>query len=304
MTDQARELHLKGVDLFREGRFKAARAALTAAYRIKPHHQIAGALGACEVKLGRHRDAAQHLHHFLRELPKSAPDSERKATAKLFRVAASHVGRVDVTVDETVDRSAVDFELDGKSLSLANDGVLFVAPGEHTIEARSAGYQTTRLTVTAVAGGRQKLSISFEPFVAAEDAASDDAASGGPSTAVLGVGLGLGLATVGAAIGLTLAANGKVSDIDGLAAQIGGDNSACLGSGAPAACADLQSAADGRQTLTGAAIGSWVVGGALLVGTGIYYFVAPDTPSEQRSGAIIVPIIAPGRGGVALIGRF
>ncbi len=294
MTQQARELHLKGVGLFREGRYKAARAALTAAYRIKRHYQIAGALGACELKLDHPREAAQYLHHFLRELPASATKKEREGTTKMLQQAAAKVGRIDLTISQ----SGAELDLDDRPLQLATDSVLFLDPGDHTIQARLSGFDTARVSVKVVAGGAQKITITLEPFV------GGDSAAGGPSKVVIGVGLGLGAVMTGTAIGLTVAANGKSGDIDAFAAEIGGDNSACAGASAPARCADLQGAADSQQTLTGAAIGSWVAGGALLLGTGIYYFVGSDPAPDQTALPLVVPTVAPGHAGLTLLGRF
>src|SRR6185437_10486880 len=88
-TDQARELHIKGVALYEQGQFDKAEAAFLAAWALKKHYQIASNLGACEMKLGRFRDAAEHLAFFLREQPSTGNPEDRKRTQALFDEATA-----------------------------------------------------------------------------------------------------------------------------------------------------------------------------------------------------------------------
>ena len=61
VRDTAKELFDKGVQAADAGKWEACRAALLAAWDIRPTYQVAGNLGECEAKLGRTLEAAEHL---------------------------------------------------------------------------------------------------------------------------------------------------------------------------------------------------------------------------------------------------
>src|SRR5277367_3234909 len=77
MTDTARELFMKGAKAAEQQKWDQCRAAMLAAFAIKPHPQVAGNLAGCELKLKLYRDAAEHLAYFLRELKPDAPAERR-----------------------------------------------------------------------------------------------------------------------------------------------------------------------------------------------------------------------------------
>src|SRR5262245_11666729 len=66
-TEKARELHAQGDRLYERGEYARAHTAYVAAWSLKKHYQIAGNLGDCEVRIGKYRDAAEHLSYFIRE---------------------------------------------------------------------------------------------------------------------------------------------------------------------------------------------------------------------------------------------
>ncbi|MBI4699822.1 MAG: hypothetical protein HY744_01425 [Deltaproteobacteria bacterium] len=129
MTEQARKLHAEGVEYSRNGAYDKARAAFTAAFAIKRHYQIAGALGACELKLGLYRDAAEHLRYFLEVFPTSGDPTERKQIAALFERARARVGTLRIGVD-TPGATVL---LDGTAVPATDLGAVFVEPNRHAI---------------------------------------------------------------------------------------------------------------------------------------------------------------------------
>ena len=128
LTEQARDLHLEGVEHFQKGEYEACYAAFVAAWKIIQHHEIAGAMSACELKLGKHRDAAEHLQFYLQNFPESSTAEERAKTEALFREATAEV--VQLTV-QTVPDSAV-VAVNGKVIALGKLG--FYDPGTLTID--------------------------------------------------------------------------------------------------------------------------------------------------------------------------
>src|SRR5262249_19005102 len=125
-TEKARELHTKGDMLYEQGDYQGAHAAYLAAWSLKKHYQIAGNLGDCEVRLGRYRDAAEHLSYFLREYPANKPAERREDGRRLFEEARSKIGTIHVAVDPPGAKILVDGELVGES---PLQEPLYVEPG-------------------------------------------------------------------------------------------------------------------------------------------------------------------------------
>src|SRR5262245_26678931 len=100
-TVRARELFLEGTKLFAAPQWPRAHDAFATAWALKRQYQIAANLGACEVLLGRYRDAAEHLSFYMREANRApdVPDEERRAAAANLEQALAHVATLEVQVD-------------------------------------------------------------------------------------------------------------------------------------------------------------------------------------------------------------
>ncbi|MBI4702150.1 MAG: PEGA domain-containing protein [Deltaproteobacteria bacterium] len=303
MTEQARKLHVEGVEHFRNGDYDKARAAFTAAFAIKRHWQIAGALGACELKLGLYRDAAEHLHYFLEVFPESGDPAERKQTADLFEQARARVGMLRIGAN--VEGASV--TLDGAALPAAGLDAVFVEPGKHAIEARKEGLTPARAAVVVSAGESRAVELRLGGAVPA----APPAAGGGPSWAVLGAGIGVTVVGVAAGAVLAAVANGKGADAEELDRQLDAKNdtagSACSSPAAELAqlCADLDSAVRDKDTFTNAAAGTFVAAGVVALGTAAYGVIAAlSAGNERHEQAVLVPVIAPGHQGFAFRAHF
>ena len=68
---EATRLYDEGRKLAKTDQWIKARDAFLRAWHLKPHWQIAAALGRAELKAGLHRDAAEHLTASLRDAPAS-----------------------------------------------------------------------------------------------------------------------------------------------------------------------------------------------------------------------------------------
>lgn len=156
LTDQARELHVKGAALFEKGQYAQAEAAFRAAWALKSHFTIAANLGACELKLGKARDAAEHLAYAVRlYTPESSP--EREVARKLLAEARAKVATLTVLVD--ADRAEV--LVDGASVGATPlSDPLFLEPGAHTIEVRNEGEIRGSAKLDAKAGGDETIRLS------------------------------------------------------------------------------------------------------------------------------------------------
>src|SRR6266516_2674032 len=75
-------LYEESLGYYEKHKYEQARLSLVAAWALHRHWQIAALLGACELKLGKHRDAAEHFAIALRTVgPDAAPDAVKNLHA-------------------------------------------------------------------------------------------------------------------------------------------------------------------------------------------------------------------------------
>ncbi len=302
LTDQARKLMKEGIAHFREKDYEKARAALTAAWAIKKHHQIAGALGTAELKTGRFRDAAEHLHYYIENLGPDANPTDREKTSAYLQEAKAKVGLLHVSA--SVPNATI--KLGDRTLAADELDPLFVDPGTHNLKADHDGYDPGRATVQIEAGAEKTVKLELARTVEG---------GGGINWVVFGVGAGLTVAAVGAAVGMTVAASGAQSDQDNLNAQLttkgATGDSRCVGVSGEVAtlCGDLETAYGDQATFTNASTGLWIAAGGLALATGVYAIVAATTAGggEEQSDSEpaaaqfrFLPIVSP-QGAMGLV---
>ncbi|AUX29208.1 MULTISPECIES: PEGA domain-containing protein [Sorangium] len=313
MTQQARKLFKEGVDAFARDRWAEARAAFLAALSLNPHYTIRGNLGASELKLGRYRDAAEHLARYVREMAEDATSTaaERRRGAAMYAEAQAKVGTLVVRTDVDGAQVFVDGALRGQT-PLADP--LFVEPGTHTISVRHEDYETKDMTVQLSAGGTienglelTKRAGSAPPpklpaTTVAPLARGAEEHARGPRTALL-IG---GAATAGAAavagVVFTVLANTSASDAeeqrDALARR---DAAPCPRTGGAPACVDLREAYEARVNFTNAAFFSFVGAGAIGVGTLVYGMMTRPSSTPQARMRL-APLIGTSNLGLSVSG--
>jgi PEGA domain len=306
-TDQARELFIKGAALYDQGQYERAEAAFLASWSLKRHYQIAGNLGRCEMKLGKYRNAAEHLAFFLKELPTSADPEERKRAQALFDEARAKVAAVAIRVD--VDGAAV--RVDGQAIGAAPLAAeVFVEPGKRTIEAARNGYQDAREVIDARAGASASVSLKLLPLAAASDRPKGPGeiapavVSAQPNRVVLAAGgAAAGAALLGGVV-FTILANGKAGDADDkrdTIADVGGQ-SACLSATFKADCDELHGLRQSASTFTNVA--GWAFIGAGVVGVGTLVYALTSSRKVASSAVQAAPLVTGHGGGLSLAGRW
>jgi tetratricopeptide (TPR) repeat protein len=298
ISDKASELMNLGVAQYAKGNLDDARRAFLEAFELAPHHTIASNLAEVEIKLGRYREASEHLNYVLRSLPESATDERESAEKDLGR-CRERVGVVRVAVSV----AGASVTLDGKKLGTAPlETELWLDPGEYVVEARHAGYEPASQHVVAKAGESRDVTLSLgalpqpghpnEERTDRHDAIQTDSGME-PKTIVLigGGALTLASATVGT---IFLVKSGAASDdADAAAAQIKKEqpilweqNKACLlePSERSPACATLSKAQKDERTFKNVAIGGFIAAGAFAVGTVATYLLWPDKGTSAGAG--------------------
>ena len=129
------------------------------AWTLKHTYDIAGNLGQVELKLGKFRDAAEHLDFTLRLFPPTGKAAPREAIRLAFEAARKEVAALTIRV--SAQGAAV--SVDGTAIGLSPFEVpVFVDPGKRTLEATrqrggrivAAGTTTLRALESAAISGR------------------------------------------------------------------------------------------------------------------------------------------------------
>lgn len=262
---------------------------------------VAGILGICEAELGMNRDAAEHLDFFLKNQKKGTP-KQLAQVSEAFEKVKPKVARITLTpVPDDADVFLDDKPLGrGKQTFFVNPGDVRVGVAKNgqaknkTISVK-AGEQLDNLVIDvpidSAAGGQAGVGGATGGTGGAAGQGAAGAGAAGQGAAGQGAGGaggdvpaedkplwpvfllgGVGLAGIGAGVGLTVAGGGQYSDAE--------QTAAC--SPFTLACSNTASEQlDAAALLQNVGIGMFAVGGASLVGMAIYLLI----PSASTKAA-------------------
>lgn len=291
LRDDAADVAFRqGTELFRQGKYEAARSSLAQAFAQKRTFDIAVALGFAEVKLDHWQSGATLLAWSLRHWAPTGKPASRESAVHWLEEAKKRVGAIHLRLNVdgarvTIDGAAVEPE------EIAAE--LFVDPGTHTAIARHEGHQDARVTFNASPGSSQDVKLTLSPAAAGRRSVVPGAILGGVAGAALATG-----------IGLYAGGRAKESSAHDLHDAILKDGRTCVAGGAnyDARCSDLQGTASTSNTLQKAGVGVLVVAGAAALGT-VIYFVLP-APRSSSNALRIMPTLSPAAAGLLFSGSF
>ncbi|HMA94645.1 MAG TPA: PEGA domain-containing protein [Polyangiaceae bacterium] len=312
-----------GIMAYRTGDFATARGALLTAVKLSPEASFIEMLADTEMKLGKFREAAAHWSQYLAVIPPEHA-KERTEAAEQLAVCRTHLGRVKVI---SVPSGAAVL-VDGVPTGETPQSEIWIEPGAHTFQAKSADGASERVNVTVQAGEEASVSLPVEvspPNAAAASVAttqsSRSTASGGSvqgmtsqpeSNAQLYVLIGgAALTAVATGIGTAywMANSSAKKDVDSawLSIDKQTDNTGVCASGIrPTACADLDSARDRMKSTATLSHAAFIAAGVLSTATIATYLLWPNTKEkrEQRGAVVVAPYWMPGDQGIAARARF
>ncbi|MEZ4297665.1 MAG: PEGA domain-containing protein [Polyangiaceae bacterium] len=284
--DEATMLFDMGTAAIDEGKFDEAAKMLARVWEKKKTYDVAAALGTAERKLGRNRDAAEHLSFALRNLPPSELGSTQKTISDELAAARAEVGELKVTVN-----------LDGAEVRIGDKVIgvspiaepVFVDPGTFTVTVSKAGFDSASQTVSVVKGVSVGASLSLE-------------ARNRTPAYVLGAG---GIAALAAGVVLVSVSQVKLGEGRSIRDSILKSGGSCGGASPPADCDALRDAGATADATGTASIVAFGLGAAAL-GAGLAYYFWPSSSDSggAKAGARVVPVAAPGAGGLVISGSF
>jgi hypothetical protein len=295
----------KGSELYSAGKWSDAEQAFLGAWAIQKTYDIAANLGHAEHKLGKWRDAAEHLGFALRNWPLAGKPEPKELARQRFEEVRAKVGGVSIEVSVAGAEVVIDRKPMGTSPLPAE---VYVEPGSHRVEAKLQGYMTASSAVQATAGGTHAVKLMLMRDETDKPNGSEGTARmalliGGAAASAVGIGMG---------IGFTVAANGKSADAaalrDQLVQETPADVAICAeptGKRGPT-CAEIRGKLADRETFTDVARGSFIAGGVLALAT-VGYAILTRTGSEKTTRATsvhVAPMVGRSSGGVLVVGAW
>ncbi len=286
-----------------------------AAWQKDPKLDPSTALAACELRAEHYLEAARVIAPFVSAGAGTVP--ERRRTAKISDAARAQVLTVKVEVD-VLDAEVL---VDGTSVGRAPFPVpLFLAPGSHTITARAEGRAPVQQIVSGAAGVSTSAHFRIVPL--RRDYIGFDVATTQPppksdAKSVPLIVAGSAIAGVAFIVGATftvlaVSQGSTVRDHQKTIVANGGTIGSCAAPTAPFAdeCGALHDSLTKRDSRANMAVGSFLIGGAVVGATLAYAFWPTRrnretwTPSYGGVRVRPEPMIGAGVGGLQLRGSF
>ncbi len=275
--EQARMQFDQGRDLFNRGRYEQAAVALERAYELRPSYKILYYIGWAEVENEEYARALDAFTKYLDQGGDQIPAQRAREVSSEMEDLRSLVGMVEIECG--IDGATV--MVDGERRGVTPLGAAVIVDlGKHDVVIKK-GVEELHRELVRVAGG-QRIIVHVQTDLPLEES--------GPTRVWTWVAFGLG-----GAAAVTAAITGSVA-----LSQASDVKNECDGNLCPAEYKD-----DARRVerLSWATNGLVVVAAAGVVAGTLLYFFEPDSLDDSISGRL-VPVIAPGSGGIMLKGKF
>jgi hypothetical protein len=328
--ERARTLVLLAADAMLADRWREAEALLRAAWDLDKTYDIAGNLGHVELINRKPRDAAEHLRFSLSTLPPTESIAQRDRVAARLRDARKEIAALRIRVTQPGADVRVDSAKAGTS-PLALE--VFVDPGRRVVTASLEGYTSTPVVIDAEKGGTHEITIEMarrskqeapppkgapgaepprklEPKPAPPPLVAKGAPGALPSSSdralykgLLIGGSALALGSLGAGIGLTVAADRKgekIAEEHQLLTRLQGPD-ACVPGMEPSLaerCAAQRVTLTEEQTLRTAAAIGFTVAAVSAAGTVVYAFLG----RTSEGGTTVLPAVTRNTGALVVTG--
>lgn len=320
-VEKADALFREGVRFVTQQRWADAENKFLAAFALNQTYDVANNLGQTQYRMGKYRDAAEHLAYAVQHWPLIGKKDARDLALKRLDEVKKQVGALKVSINAQGAEVSVDGTTVGRS---PLEVQVFVEAGPHLVIARLAGYDEARADVKSQKGEEQEVNLTLVKSPRGPEAGAfgrsnggsvGGGGSGGPGpgdggkdqpagankAVLIAGGATAGVALV-AGVVFTVLANGKAADADALMGTL-------RQRGAPDPCktysADCDSIERSRvaqgQLASGALI-SFLGAGVVGLGTLGYALLAPQRRSAAH--ARVVPVVSATQPGLIVEGTW
>jgi hypothetical protein len=285
-VEQAREHFLRGVELYREGNYRAAIIEFERAYSIAPNYKVLFNIGQAYLELQDYAAALTAFERFSSEGGADLTDQQKSDVEAEIKKLAGRIARVELTVNVPAATISVDDVTVGRS-PLAKPMTL--STGRHKIVVTREGYVPETRMVDLAGGDARQLQVDLRKLEAPK--ATEPAPVPPPRAPQTEQGMGTpfwvslgltGVFAVGSGVTGYLALNAK-NDNEDQAKTLGTTRS------------DLE---DSQQRMDNYALAADILLGATVLAGGLTIYFAADGPSETSTQVGLAP------GGAVVSGTF
>ncbi len=274
--DRATALFDQGNALYRQSKWEHAAAKFAQSFELRQAFDTAANLGDCELRLGRARDAAEHLSYALRHFPVSGKAAARQQLTEWLDQAKAKVGTLTVQVNVDEAMVVVDGSVVGNS-PLGHE--LFVEPGKRLVGASKSGFEPTQQVLEVEPGSAH--SLTFELKASSGPGDNGTLPGGAEPTVPLWSVIVAGSASVvlfSMAIAFRVVGSGHRDDAD-----IRREELVQAGVKCPGGCAELKDLAGDVDTSINTSTGMFVAGGTAAVVSIVLAIIYATNGSEENS---------------------
>lgn len=156
-VNEARDRYERGLKLYEDGAYDAARIELERAYELAPTYKLLYNIGIVRAQLSDFVGAVKNLERFLAEGGENVPPARRAEVTKLLAELRPRIARVNVTTNVAGSDIFVDDTPVGKApLSQPIE----VNPGKRKISASKSGWIPASKSIDV--GGSERANVSLE----------------------------------------------------------------------------------------------------------------------------------------------
>jgi hypothetical protein len=157
-VEKARTHFLQGVEFYNHGDFKLSLIEFRRSYDLSNNYRILYNIGQVNQQLGNYSKALAALEQYLRDGAAEIADDRRAEVAETISGLRNRVAHVRILTNVR----APEILLDGYPAELEADGSITVDPGDHRVEVRRPGYQTTGSIVSLAGGDKTELRLTLQ----------------------------------------------------------------------------------------------------------------------------------------------
>lgn len=275
---------------FAKGDKQAAYTAYLKAWGLQKSYDIAGNLGNVELRLGKHRDAAEHLSYGVTNFPPTGEPSLLRVMKQKLAETQKEIGRVTVRVSV----AGVRVRVNGREVGISPlSEEAYVEPGEVVVEGELAGCEPARMV------GRVGKGEAVEMKVVMIESKK-------PNFGILIAGGAVTVAGLGAGIGLLVAGNSKIVDADEERASFQKSGLACPNAAIATQCKSVRETLSSASTLHNASVGMFIGANVVNLAT-IVLMLSPlgKTAGVPKAGRTrLVPVVGGSLNGILISGSF
>jgi hypothetical protein len=316
--DEVRQKYRQAASFASEKKYNEARKLFLELWNKTKTYDVAASLGQIEMVTQHYPEAAGFLHFAVTNFPPHQPEKQLEGLKAWLADVKKRVATLEITTNTKGATVYVDGSEVGQS-PLREP--LFLLNGKHLIMAAADGYRQFDKSVELVEGGEVKLELTLQadtkstpaslspastngivvqPFQGSATADAGSVTASNPNPLVLVSG---GVVTVGGVV-TGLIFNAKANDESDKANRLSdtlGEN-ACF-SESSSACKSLKQHREDHDLARNVSSTAFVVGGAALVGTAVYWLWPRSKP--QGSASVRVDgVVAKGSSWLGVSGNF